>query len=146
MNRKVVLPLLLLVSLVVTGSYGTTTSVAGRGKSASGGQPQVGRGRVSSPIRGQVLEAGLPVILNWAVDDLTGVQSQDLILSTDGGASFNLKIAAYLPPVQHQLIWSAAAYNATGRGRLKVLLRLRGGGFAEVISEDFSILPIGNHF
>lgn len=141
MNRKVVLPLFLLVSVVVASSYGTTTSVASRGKNTAGGPAQVGRGRVNSPIRGQVLEAGLPVLLNWAVDDLTDVQSQDLILSTDGGASFNVKIAAYLPPVQHQLIWSAAAFNATGRGRLKVLLRLRGGGFAEVISDDFSILP-----
>jgi hypothetical protein len=141
MNGKVVLPLFLLVSLIIAGSYGTTTSVASRGNGASGGQAQVGRGRVSSPIRGQVLEAGMPVTLNWTVDDLTDVQSQDLILSTDGGDSFNLKIAAYLPPVQHQLIWSTGAFNATGRGRLKVLLRLRVGAFAEVISDDFSILP-----
>lgn len=82
----------------------------------------------------------MPVTLQWEFDEPQEVEAQDLILSTDGGATFNLKIAAHLPSNQHQLIWAAAPQNATGRARLDVALHLKNGSIVEVISDEFTIL------
>jgi hypothetical protein len=83
----------------------------------------------------------MPVTLNWTLDNPAEVESQDLILSIDGGLSFKTMIAAHLPPNQQQLIWAATYHNATERDKLKVSLHLVNGGIDEIISDDFSILP-----
>ena len=82
----------------------------------------------------------MPVTVNWELDNPAEIESQDLILSTDGGLSFKAMIAAHLPSQQQQLIWAAAYYHATGRGKLKLSLHLVNGGIDEIISDDFSIL------
>lgn len=127
--------------MVVASNYGISKSIASNRVSDIRTQGPIIRGRVHTPALAQLLEAGMPVTLNWTLDNPADVESCDLILSTDGGATFNLKIAAYLPPQQHQLIWSASAHNATGRGKLKILLRMANGGLDEIVSDDFSILP-----
>lgn len=105
-------------------------------------QAQPGRGRFHSPSIGQAHRATVPFTIQWHLDNPTEVESQDLILSTDGGNTFNVKIAAYLPSQQHQLLWSAGPANVTVRARLQVLLRLKDGTQGEVNSGDFSILPM----
>src|SRR5713226_7379812 len=102
-------------------------------------QVPIGRGRFLSPNRGESHGVEVPITIRWQVDDPTQVESQDLIFSTDGGATFDLKIAAHLPPAQQQLVWGAPLHTATARGKLKLGLRLKNGGLEQVIGDDFSI-------
>lgn len=133
--------LIIVASLVSLSSYGIATSLASHRASAASIQVHVGRGLVRTPSLGQVLEASMPVTLNWALDNPAEVESEDLILSTDGGLNFNNMIAAHLPPKQQQLIWAATYHNATAKAKLKLSLHLVNGGTDEIISDDFSILP-----
>src|SRR5438132_13078018 len=116
--------LILVASLVSLSRDEIATSLASHKASAGGIQVHVGRGLVRIPNLGQVLEASMPDTLNWALDNPAEVESQDVILSTDGGVSFKNMIAAHLPQQQQQLIWAATYHNATARGKLKVSLHL----------------------
>jgi len=141
MRRNVVLLIALLGLLVSAAVYAADPSAASRPTSATAAQIPIGRGRVLSPARGQAHEATIPFAIQWGLDSVADVSSQDLILSTDGGATFYIKIAAYLPPEQRQLIWSAGRGNVAARARLEIVLRLTDGQIVEIISDDFSILP-----
>lgn len=141
MRARFTVILILIASLVSLSSYGAARSAAGYAPSTAASQVQIGRGRVLVPGLGQVLEASMPVTLSWALDTIAEAESQDLILSTDGGVSFETMIAGHLPPQQQRLIWAAAYHNATARGRLKVLLHLVNDRTVEVVSDDFTILP-----
>ena len=61
--------LVLVASLVSLSSYGIATSLASHYASTAAVQVHVGRGRVRIPSLGQVLEASMPVTLNWALDN-----------------------------------------------------------------------------
>jgi hypothetical protein len=102
-------------------------------------QSPIARGRFNSPAIGQAVLPFVPVSLNWAIDNPAEVDSQDLILSTDGGLTFMTKIAGHLPPEQQHLQWGAALANATGRAKLELVLHLKNGTIEEVFSGDFSI-------
>lgn len=104
-------------------------------------QSHIIRGRFDSPPRGHVLPPYVPVTISWAIDDAADVDAQDLILSTDGGTTFKIKIVAHLPREQRQLIWGTGPANATGRARLKLVLHSINGEVEEVIGDDFSISP-----
>ncbi len=132
MRRKVSLFLALSVVLVAVASYGARTART---------QSPIGLGRILTPVRGQAFEAGIPVALIWQLDNATEVESQDLILSTDGGTTFRTMIAAHLPAGQQQLTWAAATPNVTGLAKLQVLLRHTNGQISVIISDDFSIIP-----
>lgn len=103
-------------------------------------QTPVGGGGILEPIQGQNLLAGVPVTLRWQVDSPAAVASQDLALSTDGGRTFPIMIAANFPSQQRQLIWSAATPLVNAAARLQVLLRYGNGQTSRIISGDFSIL------
>jgi hypothetical protein len=127
------IPIVILVTamlVVALGKLGTRTS-------ASQGSPVTGR--FHSPNAGQAHQALVPFTIQWELDNPAEVESQDIVLSTDGGSSFNLKIAAYLPPQQQQLLWSASPANLAAAARLRIVLRLRRGGVGRVDSDDFSI-------
>src|SRR5688572_7273077 len=110
-----------LALLVCAAIYGASTPVANpRGGVVN--QSQIGRGRFLSPGRSEGHQASIPFAIKWELDSATDIESQDLILSTDGGRTFTIKIAAHLPPEQRQLIWSAARGNVASSARLEVLL------------------------
>ncbi len=128
-----ILALFLLIGSVL--SVGTRTART---------QSPIAKGRFNAPAIGQALLPYVPVILSWAVDNPAEIDSQDLILSTDGGLTFKTKIAAHLPPEQRQLKWGTAPANATGRAKLELALHLKTGAIEEVFSDDFSISPSPN--
>ena len=107
-------------------------------------QSPIAKGRFNAPAIGQAVLPFVPVSLNWAIDNPAEVDSQDLILSTDGGLTFTTKIAGHLPPEQRHLQWGAAPANATGRAKLELALHLKNGTIEEVFSDDFSISPSPN--
>lgn len=117
-------------------SMGSTLSV---GTPTARTQSAIVRGRFNAPALGQALLPFVPVIVSWAVDNPAEVDSQDLILSTDGGRTFRTKIAAHLPREQHNLKWGTAPSNATGRAKLELALHLKNGLLEYVFSDDFSI-------
>ena len=117
-------------------SIGSTLSV---GTPMARTQTAIGKGRFNAPALGQSLLPFVPVIVSWALDNPAEVDSQDLILSTDGGLTFKIKIAAHLPPEQHNLKWGTGPANATGRAKLELALHLRNGVIENVLSDDFSI-------
>jgi hypothetical protein len=141
MRRNAFLLIASLTLLVSAAEYGTRTSQAGQPAIARVAQSPVGRGRFLSPARSAAHQASIPFAIRWELDIQADVDSQDLILSTDGGTTFNIKIAAHLPPEQHQLIWSASRGNVTVRAKLEIVLRLKNRQIVEVIGDDFSILP-----
>jgi len=104
-------------------------------------QTHIIRGRFDAPHRGHVLAPDVPVTISWAIDNAADLDAQDLILSTDGGTTFKIKIAAHLPREQRQLIWGTGPANATGRAKLKLVLHSMNGEVEEVIGDDFSISP-----
>lgn len=141
MRRNLILLIALLVVLVATATYTAKALVGGHSRASIVVQGSAARGRFLSPGRNAEHQAGSPFTISWDLDSATDVDSQDLILSTDGGATFEIKIAAHLPPEQRQLIWSAGRGNVSARARLEVVLRLTNRESVEVIGDDFSILP-----
>jgi hypothetical protein len=126
--------ILFIVALIL--SVGSLLSV---GTPTARTQSPVAKGRFNSPAVGQALLPFVPVNVSWAVDDPAEVDSEDLILSTDGGLTFKIKIAAHLPPEQHNLKWGTGPSNATERAKLELALHLRNGAIENVLSDDFSI-------
>src|SRR5437868_2816056 len=134
MRKNAALVLILCSSFVFLAHNSSSTSTANSPTATWAGQALSARGHILAPGPGQALHAASAFTLKWQLDDLAGVESQDLVLSTDGGATFDLKIAAHLPPEQNQLIWGTAPHNATGRARLMLTVRLQGGGVDQIIS------------
>jgi hypothetical protein len=132
MKRLTILILLLFVCLSSMLGIGTRTAKT---------QSQIANGRFIAPSIGSVLQPLIPISINWTVANPVEISSQDLILSTDGGVTFKIKIAAHLPPEQRQLNWGTAPGNATGRAKLELALHLRTGVIEQVLSDDFSIAP-----
>ena len=135
------------LTIFVLASILQATFVLGVGTRTVRTQSLIANARFNTPSLGHVLAPYVPLTLSWTIDNPAQVDSQDLILSTDGGATFKIKIAAHLPPQQRQLKWGTAPANATPRAKLELALHLRTGVIEKVFSDDFSIssLPqIGN--
>jgi len=135
MKRVTILILLLFVCLSSVLSIGTRTARS---------QSQIANGHITAPSIGSVLQPFVPISISWTVANPAELDSQDLILSTDGGITFKIKIAAHLPPEQRQLKWGTSPGNATGSAKLELALHLRTGVIEQVLSDDFSIAPLPN--
>lgn len=134
MNRVTILILLLVVCLSSVLGLGTRPATQG----------QIANSRFTAPSIASVLQPLVPISISWTVANPAELDSQDLILSTDGGVTFKIKIAAHLPPEQRQLKWGTAPENATGSAKLELALHLRSGVIEQVLSDDFSIAPFPN--
>lgn len=141
MRRILTMILAVLLLAAFTPNYRANINQSNYPSSAAHNQNPIKRGNFLSPGRGHAHQAVIPFLIRWELENAIEVETQDLILSTDGGATFDLKIAAYLPPEQQQLIWSASPVNVTGRAKLEVVLRLKSGETTTIISDEFSILP-----
>lgn len=107
-------------------------------------QVATGRGHFVSPSRGQDQPATIPFTIAWQLDNPPDIAYQDLNLSTDGGASFDIAIAEYLSPSQRRLTWSTVPRTVTPQARLQVILHGTDGQVSEIISDDFIISHNGS--
>lgn len=74
-----------------------------------------------NPNGGEVLTPGSKVEIQWITDDDEGVANVDLLLSTDGGATFPTVLASAIPD-SGLWLWNVPA-QCTGRARVRVVAR-----------------------
>ncbi len=95
--------------------------------------------RVLSPNGGEILCAGTPFRVLWEVSDNTAVQFQDVLLSTNAGATFN-PLVERLSGSAQSFDWSIRAGLSTKQALLAVRARDYAGNVAQDVSDDlFSI-------
>lgn len=94
---------------------------------------------VTSPVKGQALNAGGTLTIRWQSTDNVGVVVQDILLSTDGGASFPTTIASGLSGKQTSFFWTIPANLITSSARIRILARDAAGNVGEGESGTFTI-------
>lgn len=85
--------------------------------------------QVLSPNGGEILCAGTPFRVLWQVSDNTAVQFQDILLSTNEGATFN-PLVERLPGTAQSYDWNIRAGLSTTRAILAVRVRDYAGNVA----------------
>lgn len=94
---------------------------------------------VTSPVKGQTLNAGATLTIRWQSTDNVGVVSQDILFSADGGASFPTTIASGLSGKQTVFFWTIPASLITSSARIRILARDAAGNVGEGESGTFTI-------
>lgn len=87
--------------------------------------------RFMSPIGGERFTAGDTVMVTWTSADNTGVASQDLSLSTDGGMTFPMVVAAGLGGAVQSFSFTIPNSLQTPNARLRLAVRDAAGNRAE---------------
>jgi pimeloyl-ACP methyl ester carboxylesterase len=101
--------------------------------------PTVG---VSTPNGGEFLRAGRFTI-RWTASDNVAIASQDILLSVDGGASFQTQIAANLPGDVRSFPWDVPSTLVTTQARIRVVARDTAGNMAQDDSNtSFTVDPV----
>ncbi|MBI4850705.1 MAG: hypothetical protein HY819_02645 [Acidobacteria bacterium] len=98
-------------------SNNTTTSTFTIADNAS---PMV---RVISPNGNEVVAAGTTFTIQWTATDDVAVVSQDIFLSTDGGANFSQVITTGLPGTANSFVWNVPSSLSSGTARIQVVSR-----------------------
>lgn len=75
-----------------------------------------------TPNGNEPIPAGSTVVITWTATDNTGITSQDILLSTDGGATFTQMIASGLGGDARSFTWMVPAIN-TEMARVRVVSR-----------------------
>ncbi|MFH1748500.1 MAG: C25 family cysteine peptidase [Planctomycetota bacterium] len=97
---------------------------------------------VISPDGGEVWTVGEEYNIQWNANDDVGVTGIDILLSTDGGATFPHEIATDLADTGTYL-WEVPAFNSN-ECRVKVIAYDGDGNSGEDVSDDnFTITPYG---
>jgi hypothetical protein len=81
--------------------------------------PQV---KIEAPDGGEIIDAGTQFTVNWIVSDNAGIASQDVLLSTNGGATFST-VATGLPGSATEYQWTAPIIADNRQMRLRVVAR-----------------------
>jgi hypothetical protein len=81
--------------------------------------PQVA---IDAPNGGEIVDTNSVFTINWNSDDNTGVTSQDVLISTNGGATFST-VAAGLTGSVNQYAWTAPASIDNQAVRARVIAR-----------------------
>jgi hypothetical protein len=105
------------------------------------GQPAVVK--LTAPIANSVLSAdGAPVMIAWKVQENTiySFARQRLMLSTDGGATFPIQLAANLDYTARSFEWVAPADLITDHARLTLEVIQLGLVGSDVMQSDFKIV------
>jgi hypothetical protein len=79
--------------------------------------------RVSSPNGNEVVAAGGTFTIQWTATDDVAVVSQDIFLSTDGGANFNQVIVTGLVGTANSFLWNVPSSLNSGMARVQVVSR-----------------------
>jgi hypothetical protein len=90
-----------------------------------------------SPGGGEVLRGGEVLAIRWQSKDNIGVESHEIQLSVDGGASYNRMLRGL--PGQAQAYELRLPRVATARARLRILCRDGAGNAGICVSEEFTI-------
>lgn len=129
----------------------TATDNAGKTGSGVSGEFRIARrepadttppqARLLSPNGGEKVRVGSTLTLQWQATDDRAVISQDLFLSTDGGASFPIKIATGLPGSENAFVFTMPeTVSRSKRARVRVVVRDAAGNSAQDDSDgDFRI-------
>jgi CSLREA domain-containing protein len=93
---------------------------------------------VLSPNGGEIIRGGDTVAITWTSSD--SIVAHDIYLSTDGGATFPIRIIAGLPSTAQSYNWTVPATVSTARGRIRVVARNVAGRVGQDESDsDFII-------
>ncbi|HXF05639.1 MAG TPA: Ser-Thr-rich GPI-anchored membrane family protein [Blastocatellia bacterium] len=94
---------------------------------------------ITSPMKGQTVNAGGTLTIRWQSTDNVGVVAQDILFSADGGASYPTTIASGLSGKQTSFFWTIPANLVTSSARIRILARDAAGNVGEEDSGTFSI-------
>jgi len=89
--------------------------------------------RLLSPNGGEIVEAGAPFTITWQSSDNVAVQYHDLLLSVDGGTTFN-PIVERLPGDVQSYVWDVPA----GLSSRTAIIALRVSDYAGNVTTDVS--------
>ncbi len=81
---------------------------------------------VRSPAGGEVLTSASPVTITWSTDDDVSVSNVDILLSTDGGATFPTTIASAVADTG-SFVWNVPTGVSTTSAKIRVVARDGGG-------------------
>jgi hypothetical protein len=120
--------------------FGTVTPSSG-----CGGDPTHPRVTVDllTPDGGEQLQAGRQVMISWTATAADKVKSFDVLLSTDGGASFSTNIASGLPSNQVSLTWIVPDTCASNARLELIATTASGERVTDVSDESFAIRQNG---
>jgi uncharacterized repeat protein (TIGR01451 family) len=96
---------------------------------------------VSAPNGGENVDAGRATLISWTSSSPQGIASHDIVLSTDGGASFPTPVASGLAGGATSFEWSIPGTLRSSTARIRVIANLVAGGQATDDSDsDFVIV------
>lgn len=90
--------------------------------------------RFLNPLGGETFAPGDNLMITWSSADNVGVSSQDLSLSTDGGATFPITIANGLTGTTQSFSYSLPSTLQTNSGRLRLVVRDAAGNSAQTVT------------
>lgn len=94
---------------------------------------------VTAPNGGEQLPAGSTFTITWMANDNVGIVSQDVLLSTDGGANFGTVIASGLGGTVRSFVFTVPMLN-TGTAQVRIVARDGAGNVGSDNSDaNFSI-------
>ncbi|MBK7994770.1 MAG: hypothetical protein IPK14_15730 [Blastocatellia bacterium] len=120
---------------------------ARRGSSASGnfsigmgggnpGDTQAPTVNFIAPMGGENFNSGSNLAISWMSNDNVGVASQDLSLSTDGGATFTTTLATGLPGSTQSFNFAIPQTLETNQARLRLIVRDAAGNMSQAITAN----------
>jgi len=92
------------------------------------------------PKGGEIIENGSPYNITWNSSDDTGITSQEIKLSTDGGVAYPTVIASGLAGSIESYNWPVPADLYTSKGRIKVIARDAQGNQGEDANDNDIII------
>lgn len=101
--------------------------------------PQV---TVLSPNGGETVTTGTTFNITWTVSDNVAVVTQDIFLSTDGGANFNQVIATGLAGTVNSFQWNVPTNISSGSARIQIVARDASGNLGMDTSDSSFILGV----
>jgi pimeloyl-ACP methyl ester carboxylesterase len=97
---------------------------------------------VRSPNGGELVKAGR-LTIRWSSGDNVGVTSHDVLLSTDGGATFPLTLAPALSGNSQSFDWEIPASVVSTQARIRIIARDAAGNTGQDDSNsNFTVDPI----
>lgn len=101
-------------------------------------EPQV---TLANPVGGEIIESGSTYTINWASSDNVGITSQEIRLSTDGGATYPTVIASGLASAIQSFDWEVPLALSANQGRIKIIaLDAAGNEGHDESGSDFSVI------
>jgi len=89
-----------------------------------------------APVGGENFNSGSNLGISWMSSDNVGVASQDLSLSTDGGATFTTNLASGLPGSTQSFNFAIPMTLETSQARLRLTVRDAAGNMAQATTAN----------